>query len=112
VYTFDTHVIQGAKHLGLEGGKTLHHMVKHSAPFTHPWANRRFEDWVFDVDGNRVEGIGRLAVPVAVEKQLKVVNVLCRVCWKDGEGCPECGGEGYFAKPVGRLDPEDLIYKF
>ena len=31
-------------------GPQLEHMILNSAVYTHIWANRRYKDWIFDVD--------------------------------------------------------------
>lgn len=36
-------------------------MVRQSAKVTHPFGNRRYEDYVFKMDGKKVEGIGLFA---------------------------------------------------
>lgn len=33
----------------------LKHMIKFSAPYTHRWANRRWGQWIFDVDLESME---------------------------------------------------------
>lgn len=41
--------LQVCKEHGISS-QELARMVKSSAKYTHLWANRRYDDWIFDVD--------------------------------------------------------------
>ena len=70
----------------------LEHMIKHSAPLTHDWANRRWMHWIFDVD---MEGsvLKRMAYKEAQGSSgSNFMYEDCEHC--DGAGCKQCGWHG------------------
>lgn len=65
-------------------------MVKHSAPYTHEWANRRWHHWIMLVDKQKGELIRLALMPLPTQGS---------GVWEehddcDGEGCAGCGWTG------------------
>jgi hypothetical protein len=74
-------------------------MVERSARVSHALGNRRFHQWVFEVDGRIVQRMSRIDAPVAVPTQgvpLKdgefYVHEECVSCF--GGGCSICHWSG------------------
>jgi hypothetical protein len=61
-YQVHPDVIQQAQRLGLFGNvqKRIARMARHSAPFTHPAGNRRFENYIFKIEKGVVISIRKL----------------------------------------------------
>ena len=73
----------------------LQDMVRLSARCTHPEGNRRFEDYIFNVQGNRVTSI-----TIGVERYETTVQLFdCKQCRDTGKvqvfnPCERCEGGG------------------
>jgi len=67
-------------------------MVHKSAPVTHPFGNKRFEEWVFQVSDNRVTRIHFIICESCEDKKRIQVYDVCPSC--DGEGCKWCRESG------------------
>lgn len=93
-----------------EVASTITRMVKSSAPFTHKRGNRRFEDFIFDVDvmpdrTRLVRGVFALVKEAKVTKcahcnDMHWVRVYdeCENC--AGEGCARCDWEGTIPRKI------------
>jgi hypothetical protein len=79
-------------------------MVRHSTRITHPLGNRRYKEWLFMVEGDRVIAFGKITdmLPKAGPRSSAVVHPdgrrQCPECdaglVRSAVVCPECGGEG------------------
>lgn len=68
----------------------LNNMVRRSTRITHPLANRRYEGWIFMVEGDRVTAFGCLADEPKVK---------CKSCYdtrrvRTFDECERCQGKG------------------
>ena len=76
----------------------LEHMVVHSAPLTHGWANRRWMHWIFKID------MGTRTVERMAYRQVQGAQgdgVMCEECgYCEGEGCKACGWHGEIRRRV------------
>jgi RecJ-like exonuclease len=89
-FTIPLHLLRRAKEFGLDAGQ-LQSAVVASARVTHPEGNRRWHEFLFRVEGNRV-------------MDLKVVDgwapgYTCKTCRDLGklavfDGCENCNGDG------------------
>lgn len=102
-------VITAAKQGGINL-QTLQNMVMHSTRFTHPQGNRRYNGFLFMVEGNRVTAFGRIStLPLvegdpAVKTSTAAVSVDmamsdCSYCKDTGvvsafDECEKCSGVG------------------
>jgi RecJ-like exonuclease len=74
----------------------LQDMLRRSARFTHPDGNRRFHDWLFNIEGRKVISIKRLQPE---QEDVYEPHYKCEYC-KDTkrisvfDPCPRCDGEG------------------
>ena len=76
----------------------LEHMVVHSAPLTHEWANRRWMHWIFKINmATRV--VERMAYrQVQGAQGGEVMYEECEDC--EGDGCKACGWHGEIRRRV------------
>ncbi len=93
-FFFPLDIVTAAAKLGIAQDK-LADMIRRSTRITHPNGNRRFENYLFNVEGDRVTAFGTLDEP-AVQSIAK--DMLCPRC---DQGlmptlipCPICGGRG------------------
>ena len=71
-----------------------------AAIVSHPRGNRRYHNWVFNLQGNTLTSVADIRAPVASKPQNRkngqkptfVVWEECVNC--SGPGCPACGGKG------------------
>lgn len=109
-FFFPLTIIQAAEREGISVS-TLNDMVRHSTRITHPKGNRRYNGWLFTVEGNDVIGFGKIqdmAEPETVEEKKahepvssvdEELAFRCSVC-EDRKRvvvfnpCSRCNGEG------------------
>lgn len=70
---------------------TLVVMLSKSAVIRHPRGNRRYHDWVFDLDQTKVLRVTKIKHPVILEGDSAMYDA-CEEC--DGNGCIDCGWSG------------------
>ena len=93
-------VLGYARRLGLSDGNTaefrqrFEEMVTQSAPITHPSGNRRYNDWIFLVNGDTVRRVHLIVCETCDDRKRVTVANICDNC--DGDGCEECRDEGEF----------------
>lgn len=91
-------VVLKAKRMGLTV-EELQDMVRRSARCTHELGNRRYHDYIFNVEGQRVISIAELDYEeVDIDEPLEV-TYKCDTCKDQGtipvfDECPRCEGEG------------------
>ena len=103
-YVIAKTAIASAKQVGLFGAveKVLKNAASHSAPFTHPNGNRRFNNLILEIEGDRVVNVCKYdpqteytytEVPPNTQGQ-GVVMVTCPDCNADGGVCLTCNSTG------------------
>lgn len=86
--------------------KKLAEMAKLSAIVTHPMGNRRFGDWVLQLNENKLESLARYEFTTQTDPNCPdcrgrgTVNVSeeCSLC--DGSGCQACNGMGFATRAI------------
>jgi hypothetical protein len=102
-------VQQKAQQLGIRSIQSVQEMLRHSARITHPLGNRRYNDYLFMVEGEVVKWMGRVtdvappvAPPVVAPPAAPVAALLrpkCEACRDSGrmpvfDQCEHCEGVG------------------
>lgn len=81
--------------------KVILFMLRRAAIVTHPKGNRRFEDYIFRVDGMQVQSLGSMSGSLYIGDPLctlcggvgrTTVYQECEHC--EGDGCVDCSREG------------------
>lgn len=97
---------QKAQELGIRSPQAIQEMLRHSARITHPLGNRRYNDYLFMVEGEVVKWMGRVTdfVPPPAPQPPAVVSqppavVRCESCRDTGrmpvfDQCEHCEGVG------------------
>lgn len=67
-YTWSAFAQRQAEETGVERTR-VREMARLSAPFTHSRWNRRFENWVFRIEGDRVVEFGEMPEPKRTRKR-------------------------------------------
>ena len=105
-------VQQKAQQLGIRSVQTVQEMLRHSARITHPLGNRRYNDYLFMVEGQNVKWMGRVTdvappvvivapppAPVSAPPVAALLRPKCESCRDTGrtpvfDQCEHCDGVG------------------
>lgn len=90
-YSISSTARRDMRELGLKEDLQVLQMVTDSAKVTHPKGNRRFEAYVFKMDGRVISGIAKFALQEGIVSEGKIPAYDdCPKC--DGHGCGSCDG--------------------
>ena len=90
-------VMDQARELGIFGNREtlVRKMARHSAPFTHPDGNRRYEGFILRVEDGMVVNICKHETShESHDEAPEIIVVTCPVCNDDGKYCEYCNGTG------------------
>lgn len=99
VYCFPVEIVRAAEKEGIDF-ETLNDMVKRSARITHPQGNRRYNGWLFMVEGNDVLGFGKIQDTGEADRETPRLQVISSVDDELGL-CGTCSG----SKKIAAFDP-------
>jgi len=97
-YEFTDQALEGAKELGISI-KDLSRMLDFAAPVSHDCGNRRYENFIFDLDGFYVDSVSSInaisctSIPGYVNLGEGIVQIECPHC--QGYGCTVCVDNGH-----------------
>lgn len=91
------HAVEQAIRLGLSDSQRetqllLNRMLEDSAPVTHPRGNRRYENWLFNVQGKLVISVHKIFCTQCDDRKRITVYDTCESC--GGKKCKQCHWKG------------------